>query len=210
MRIVCEGGAITADRVVVAAGAWAGRLLGPRFERVLVPYRQVLHWFPPAPAAAEAYAPGAFPTFIWIHGTRAEDYFYGFPALPGTAGVKIATERYAAPCDPDTMSRDVAAGEGRAMHERHAAGRLRGLGAEPVRSAACLYTVTPDSGFLIDTLPGQDRIVVISACSGHGFKHSAAIGEAVAQTVCGEAVHADLAPFGLDRLDGLAMHSNAR
>ena len=45
----------------------------------------------------------------------------------------------------------------------------------------CLYTVTPDSHFLIDRHPRNERVLVVSPCSGHGFKHSAGIGEAVAE-----------------------------
>ena len=199
VRIALTDGAITADRVVVAAGAWTGRLLGPPFAATLLPYRQMLHWFPAAEPAA--YRPGAFPTFLWMHGARPEDYFYGFPALPGTAAVKVATEQYGATCDPDAMPRLVGAGEAAAMHAAHVAGRLPGIAAAPARSAACLYTVTPDSGFIIDRMPGNPRILVIAACSGHGFKHSAAIGEAVAQWIGKGSSDIDLAPFRLDRLD---------
>ena len=49
------------------------------------------------------------------------------------------------------------------------------------KSVTCLYTVTPDSHFLIDRHPRNERILVVSPCSGHGFKHSAGIGEAVAE-----------------------------
>jgi len=38
-------------------------------------------------------------------------------------------------------------------------------------------------------------VTVVSACSGHGFKHSAALGEAVADTLLGRAPQVDLAPF---------------
>ena len=44
----------------------------------------------------------------------------------------------------------------------------------------CLYTVTPDLHFLIDRHPRNERVLVVPPCSGHGFKHSAGIGEAVA------------------------------
>ena len=40
--------------------------------------------------------------------------------------------------------------------------------------------MAPDGRFLIGRDPARERIIVVSACSGHGFKHSAAIGEAVA------------------------------
>ena len=197
MVVDTDAGPVRADRVVVAAGAWAGRLLGLAFEPVLVPYRQVLHWVPLADEAP--FRPGACPAYIWMHGSEPEDYFYGFPALPGSGEAKVATEQYGAACDPATVDRTVAPGEGAAMHGAHIAGRLRGAGV-PVRSAACLYTVTPDSGFVIARHPAEERITVVSACSGHGFKHSAGIGEAVAQWVCKGRSDIDLHPFRLERL----------
>ena len=66
-------------------------------------------------------------------------------------------------------------------------------------SATCLYTVTPDFGFVIDTLPGADRVIVASPCSGHGFKHSAAIGEALAERVIDGASRLNLGAFALGR-----------
>jgi len=58
--------------------------------------------------------------------------------------------------------------------------------------------VTPDSGFIVDRAPGHAHVHVVSACSGHGFKHSAAMGEAIAASVLGETTPA-LAPFSLAR-----------
>jgi sarcosine oxidase len=81
------------------------------------------------------------------------------------------------------------------MAQENLAGRLRGLAPLPARSEACLYTVTPDAGFVIERHPERDRVIVVSACSGHGFKHSAGIGEAVAALAAGGPVPVDLAPF---------------
>ena len=67
------------------------------------------------------------------------------------------------------------------MFDVHVAGRLRGIVPGAVKAATCLYTSAPDVNFLIDRLSGCDGMIVVSACSGHGFKHSAAIGEAVAE-----------------------------
>ena len=194
--IETEAGAIEAGQAIVAAGAWAGPLLGAPYDRLLRPYRQVLHWFP---VADPAHPPG-IPAFIWIHGARPEDYFYGFPPLGGA--VKVATEQYEAPCDPDRLERSVAPEEAVAMHARHVAARLRGIGATALRSEACLYTVTPDSGFVIERHPAQDRVIVVSACSGHGFKHSAGIGEAVATLARTGRSPVDLASFASARFAG--------
>ena len=59
------------------------------------------------------------------------------------------------------------------------------LGAEPLRTVSCLYTSTRGARFIIDRHPEHDAVLVVSACSGHGFKHSPAIGEAVAQWLTG-------------------------
>ena len=102
-------------------------------------YRQVLHWFEVEDPAA--YAPGRFPVFIWIHGAGEHDYFYGFPALPGAATVKLATEQYAGAVNPDAVDRTVHPAEAAAMFADHIAGRLRGVTAAngmPVANSASL------------------------------------------------------------------------
>ena len=194
--VTVDGEMLEAEHVVVAAGPWTGRLVGAPFDRLLGVYRQVLHWFP---ADAARYAPERCPTVIWMHGEGAGDYFYSFPALPGSAEIKAATEQYEVRTDPDAVDRAVAPGEQRAMFDNHLSGRLAGIGPEAARSVACLYTVTPDSGFIIDRHPAMDRVTVISACSGHGFKHSAGIGELVARSLDAGMPAASLGPFGLAR-----------
>ena len=92
--------------------------------------------------------------------------------------------------------------ESAAMFADHVEGRLAGATSRVTGTAACVYTVTPDRGFIIDTHPAHDRVTVVSACSGHGFKHSAGIGEAVAQHLVEGCAQVDLAPFSLSRFGG--------
>jgi sarcosine oxidase len=187
---------IEARRAVVAAGAWTGPLLGDPFDRLLTVRRQVLHWFP---VPDSLYRPETFPAIIWMHGDSSDDYFYAFPSVPGTGLLKAATEQYDRATTPNDVDRMVAPAEADAFHRDHLAGRLNGVGARAVRSMACLYTVTPDSGFIIDQHPRMERVTVISACSGHGFKHSAGIGESVARMLAGSDAGTTLAPFALSR-----------
>jgi len=65
-----------------------------------------------------------------------------------------------------------------------------------------LYTHTPDDHFVIDSHPILDNVMIVSACSSHGFKHSAAIGESLVQQLCEGESKISLAPFALKRLDG--------
>ena len=185
-----------AARVILTAGPWLPDLAGGRLREVASVYRQTLHWF--AVHDPAEYAPGRFPVFIWMHGASETDYFYGFPVLPGTRSVKVATEQYAEAVDPDTVDRAVPAAESAEVFQQHVAGRLRRVTADVQRSAACLYTVTPDRGFIIDALPGRSGVLMASACSGHGFKHSAAVGELLAsQAIAASSARAE--PFRLDR-----------
>ncbi|PZQ13690.1 MAG: N-methyl-L-tryptophan oxidase [Ancylobacter novellus] len=198
-RVVVETsqGRVVADRAIVSAGGWASDLLGAPFDRLLTVNRQVLHWFKLDDMSA--YGPDA-PVFIWMHGATDVDYLYGFPPLPGDPRLKVATEQYAAATTADAMPREVSPEESAEMHRVHVAGRLSGASATVAKAAACLYTVTPDNGFIIDRHPRMDRVVAISACSGHGFKHSAGIGEAVADAMTSGRWEL-LRPFSLSRFD---------
>ncbi len=183
-----------AGQAVVSAGAWAPGLLGGAYNRILRPYRQTLVWFEADEPAA--FDPPRSPVFIWMHGTDEEDWFYGFPRLPGETSVKVAAERFNAPLEhADDVDREIDPADIDLVWRHHIAGRVAGLRREGARATSCLYTMAPDSRFLIGRDPGRERIIVVSACSGHGFKHSPAIGEAVAVLALESEAPAILAPF---------------
>lgn len=187
---------IAARQVVLACGPWIASL-APELARVATIHPQYLHWFEVSPDALPALA--AAPVFIWTHGTGEEDSFYGFPALPGSTAAKIAGEQYTATLDPDTPERNVPAGDAAALHATQLAHRLPGLTGRVERSVACLYTVTPDRHFIAGRLAADPRLYALSPCSGHGFKHAAGLGEAVAAELAGAPPFADLTLFRPDR-----------
>jgi sarcosine oxidase len=198
VRISTKTGEIIADRAIVAAGAWTAKLLRGPFDRLLKVTRQVLYWFETDQPAL--YAPDVCPIFIRMFGPGEEDSFYGFPTPSGSRGVKVATEQYAVTTDPDDVERTVTDDETLRFHDSRIARHLAHISTRSVRRKTCLYTESPDANFIIDRLPGNDRVHVISACSGHGFKHSAAIGEAVVEQIVSDRIKAwdPLAPFSLD------------
>ena len=75
------------------------------------------------------------------------------------------------------------------------AGRFPQIAGRLLKARACMYTVTPDRHFVIDALDGAPGVLIASACSGHGFKHSAGVGDAIADRLLGRAGGIDLAPF---------------
>lgn len=78
-------------------------------------------------------------------------------------------------------------------------GKIAGVLPKAVKTAVCSYTVTPDFNFIIDQHPSHPAVTVVSACSGHGFKHSAAIGEALAQRLVAGQSELDLSAFTVAR-----------
>lgn len=197
--VVTDSATYSAGHVIVTAGAWAPQLLGDVFGKVLRVCQQTMYWF--APDSAGDFAPGRFPIFIWRHGPEEDDHFYGFPVVGD--GVKVATEQFAVTTTPDaagsTLPSEEAEAGARRMHQTHVGPRLAGVSDRSVRSVRCFYTVTPDFGFIIDRHPEWERVLVASPCSGHGFKHSAAIGAALAECVIDGRSRIDLAPFSLGR-----------
>jgi sarcosine oxidase len=188
-----------AGRVIVTVGPWIQKLLGAPYERSFGIYRQVMCWFALA-KNAEQYSAVRFPVFIWIVGNRPRDMLYGFPAVDGPAGgLKVASEQYEATVDPDSVPRTVSDSEVAAMYDEYIAPRFPDVSGKCLRAVACLYTVTPDAKFLIDTFRDCEDVLFASPCSGHGFKHSAAIGEALASWALGRPSPVNLSPFRLDR-----------
>lgn len=169
-----------AEKIVIAAGAWVPQLL-PEMAPNLRVSRQVLYWF--ELDGSVSYSAEECPVFIWNWGSEDTDVFYGFPQTADRAEIKIATEQLVTTTTPETISRHVSEEEIAGTAERHLLGKLRGVTPHCTRAVTCLYTSTADSNFVIDWLPDRSETLVVSACSGHGFKHSAAIGEAIAEMV---------------------------
>ena len=184
-------GTYAADRVVVAAGPWLPELV-PSLAGAFSVARQPLLWLEPREPAL--FAPERFPIFVWewTPGWAC----YGFPDVGD--GFKLAVHHHGERTTPDSVDRELRAEDEETIRE--IVRRLFPAGDGELReSAVCLYTNTPDEHFVIDRLPGDERIIVASPCSGHGFKFAPAIGELLADLATGERPRFDLSPFALGR-----------
>ncbi|HUE96361.1 MAG TPA: FAD-dependent oxidoreductase, partial [Longimicrobiaceae bacterium] len=187
-----DGVAVRTDRssyvggaLVIAAGPWV-RELAPAV--VVEVERQVMLWFAPryAPASLSAqYCP------VFLFETPAGT-FYGVPDLGG--GVKAARHHGGEITTVEAMGNDLREEDVQPVTDfldRHvpaAPGQIR-------RGAVCRYTNTAGQAFVIDRLPDEERVWVVSACSGHGFKFASGIGEAVGQLVLEGKRRETLEPF---------------
>lgn len=174
-----ERGCYEAGQAILTVGAWIKEFVRREVGSLFTIHREVPYWFD-APGRMSSFQAGVFPIFIWVS-RRTMDILYGFPAIDGPdGGVKVATEQFSTATTPDALSDSVTAEEMRAM-QAGVLEYLPCLSGRCVKTAPCLYTCTPDFGFAIDRLPEHPQIIVASPCSGHGFKHSPAIGEMLAE-----------------------------
>jgi sarcosine oxidase len=198
VRVVTDRGSYDAAKLILTVGPWLAEILGEYFARLFKVYRQVLLWFDVKDSVVP-FLPERFPVFIWALPENAKG-IYGFPAVDGpSGGVKIASEQYEETIAPDACEREVTVQEISETYENLVAPHISGVAARCLKSATCLYTVTPDAGFVIDRHPDHDNVFLVSPCSGHGFKHSAAIGEALAQWTLDGKTAFDLSAFSFAR-----------
>jgi sarcosine oxidase len=174
-----------ARRLVVAAGAWLPGLLPPGQRAPFTVRRQVLYWFRAKEGSFDGFRPENFPVYIWQ--LPAPQAIYGFPAVHGPdEGIKLATEQYSSETTPQAVDRTVSREEIEQMYETYVAPYFPALMPAPIKTKVCLYTCVAGARFIIDYHPDNERVILASPCSGHGFKHSAAVGEVLAQMALGE------------------------
>lgn len=186
-----ERGSLRADRAIITAGAWSSEFLR-ELRPVTHIERRVLHWFKDESGTCSS-ASGFRPFLI---STEDNAGFYGFPANPrGEVKVgehfmvdKIAWPHALRPVD----SKDAALIQ--PLVDRF----LPRLGSY-VRSAICMYPMSRDEHFIIDRLPGAERIAFAAGLGGHGFKFAPVLGEALTNFVLNQRQQIDVGFFSLRR-----------
>jgi sarcosine oxidase len=167
VRAETPGGSLTADAVVVTAGAWARQLLATAGTDLDVqPTRETVAYFhledsSIPPAVAEFQTDARRHAFYALH-----DPLHGLKAGLNGSGP---------PADPDTHEGPDPAVV--ALVAEWVSERFPLAHRSPAHAETCLYTNTRDDSFVLER---HDRIVVGSACSGHAFKFAPVVGERLA------------------------------
>jgi len=158
-----------------------------------------MFWFDVKNLKIENYLPGKFPIFIWeLHGDSKQ--LYGFPSIDGpNGGVKVGSDQYKTTTRPDSVKREITEDEIKEMYENNVKPYFPDLTEKCIKAVSCLYTNTPDKGFIIDKHPKYKNVILASPCSGHGFKHSSAIGEILAELVTEGKTSIDISSFSISR-----------
>ena len=172
VRVVTTAGEYTAATAIVAAGAWSARLLAD-LGVPLVVKRKVQLWHPVRASGVDLHIES--PGFLF---EQAEGVFYGFPSLDGET-VKVAEHSGGGPVDdPAQLDRALHAADSAPVAE-FVRRSLPHLDPQPLRHAVCMYTMSPDGHFIVDRHPARQNVIVAAGFSGHGFKFTPVIGEAL-------------------------------
>jgi sarcosine oxidase len=194
-----DGRTLRAGQLIICAGPWTNDALAA-FGLQLnldVTREQVVYI---EPLVIDLFEPERFPIWIWMD----DPSYYGFPVF-GEPAVKVAqdaggkiTTAAGRTFDVDEENRARVLAFARTLIP-HAVGRERFV-------KTCLYTMPPDRDFIVDRVPGEDRVLVCVG-AGHAFKFSTQLGRVLAELALdGETSH-DLSLFRADR--GILTEPNA-
>ena len=173
VEVQTNGERFSAANLIICAGPWSHRVLAGLSVKLEV-RRKVIAWY--ETDLPELTAKNGCPVFCFD--TR-EGFFYGFPVIDD-AGMKIGEHSGGVLVDdPDRIDR--------ALHEsdrlplaRFIQRYLPGVSTTPRDHAVCMYTMTPDEHFVIDTHPEYANVVFAAGFSGHGFKFAPVVGSILA------------------------------
>jgi glycine/D-amino acid oxidase-like deaminating enzyme len=153
---------LDADVVVVTAGSWVRELVP---DVPVTVTRETLAYFaregPPMPSIVdlnvETGGHGMYSLHDPVHGLKAGAHHAGSEVDPDSEGAP----------DPAIVERI----------SSWVRARFPDVDPDPVETQTCLYTTTADEHFVLER---RGRVVVGSACSGHGFKFAPAVGRRLA------------------------------
>lgn len=176
-RVTSLGTLNAFDRVVVTAGAWVTKFFD-------LPLKTTLQTF--------GYVDIAMNGPVWIEGFG--DHLYGFPSEPGQSTSKIGYHTPGPETDPDCPDREPQP-DALVAIKRAAVRRFGGSDVGVVESGCCLYTTAANDDFKIGW--ADDRTLVASPCSGHGFKFGPWMGEFLSDLIEGKDDLADWPRFAI-------------
>jgi sarcosine oxidase len=191
MEVVTGENVYRCQRLVIAADAWCNALLAHLGLKLPLTVTQEQVTYFATPQLAD-FQPDRFPVWIWLD----EPCFYGFPVY-GEAGTKAAQ---------DVGGQEVTAETRTFTPDRASLERVQAFLARYLPSAlgpvittrTCLYTLTPDRDFVLDSLPGYSN-VFMALGAGHGFKFASLFGKILSELALDGQTSSDIQSLRFDR-----------
>jgi len=192
---IANGEQFEADNCIVTVGAWAKQLLDETgFNLPVQATRKTFAWFE---AQEKLYNENLYPGFTFQFG---DESYYGFPSIDG-AGLKVGRHDGGQAIHPSDTKAPFGTVEGDVEDlQQFLANYMPSVGAFK-EGKTCMYAMTPDEDFIIDSHPIHKEIILAAGFSGHGFKFASAVGEALSEMAQNHQTTIDLTPFRLNRFE---------
>ena len=170
---LASGEELSADRVVVTAGAWVLKLF-PELAESLTTYRTAVVYLEPPDDLKPAW--DTAPVILDVGG-KTDGYI-----LPpsGTGGLKFGSGLHKEEWPDADAGRKPRQGEGEEVRDLFAPPMKRIDEYKVLDTVTCAYTFTSDETFFSAE---RGKAIIVSACSGHGYKFGAAVGRRIAEAV---------------------------
>ena len=175
------GERLSAGSYIFACGPWLPKLFPEAIGARIVPSRQDVFFFAPAPGDTR-FEGARMPAWVDM---SSPSLHYGFPDIEAR-GFKVALDAHGPAIDPDTTDRrveDAALADVRGFLAR----RFPALARRPLaESRVCQYENSDNGDLIIDRHPQWRNVLLVGGGSGHGFKHGPAVGRHVADLAEGK------------------------
>jgi sarcosine oxidase len=192
VRVETAAGSYSAGHLIITAGPWAGQVL-EELHLPLEVQRIVNVYF--EPERLEHFTPDQCPIYLFH---VPEGLYYGFPYLQGQ-GLKAGRHDGGEVCTPQTIRRTVDEQEV-AMLRAALNQYMPGSAGRALKTATCMYTMTPDEHFILDHHPSHPQVVFGAGFSGHGYKFAPVIGEILADLALDGSTDYNIKFLSLSRL----------
>jgi glycine/D-amino acid oxidase-like deaminating enzyme len=172
-----DGSQLKAEIYVFACGPWLGRLFPGAVGALVTATKQDIFFFGTPDGDTRFHDPN-----LPVWGDHRGHFYYGIPG-GDRRGFKVADDTRGPEFDPTDGERLISSETLKNVRE-YLGFRFPALRDAPlVETRVCQYEQTPDSHFIIDRHPENERVWILGGGSGHGFKHGPAIGEMMAELV---------------------------
>lgn len=194
VRVRTESTEFEAAVLILTPGAWSSDLLSsiPGFPALKV-LRKTQHWHRVRSRVYDVSHGGCGFLFEMPYGV-----FYGFPSIDGQL-LKLAEhsggELISSPLQVDQQLKNT----DEEPIVRFLNDVMPDVAPETHHHSVCLYTMSPDGHFIVDRHPQFSNVLFGAGFSGHGFKFTAPLGEALAELAIGGQSTLSIDFLGLSR-----------
>ena len=191
-QVITDEGIFECEKLIITAGAWVQHLMDQvGLDLGLVVTReQVTYYRTPR---LRDFMPDRFPVFMVPTPIGG---IYGFP-IHGEVATKAAIDLTGKPTT--AVSRDFEPDvEIEAYQEAWLKEHIPGFLGPKLYTKTCLYTLTKDRGFILDSLPEHPHILLFVG-AGHAFKWASLFGRILSELAIDGYTKYDLSAFRLDR-----------